>query len=186
MPSFLEVQPLVVPVTWWSRWRTSHGGVVGGCEVVQLVAEGESGFPAEVGARPQGRYPSLGHDGGRAGIWIWRDGGIQACKGEGCWPAFSFLPCSEEPRGQGGPWGRERGRRERAGLLSLACDLHVVTGPHPRKGPRARRDALLPLEGVNHFFFYQGASLPHFASASPMEKSTSHAGKQMIPFPSLL
>ena len=58
----------------------SDGGVVGGCDVMQLVAEGESGFAAEVGSRPRGGYPSLGHDGGyrRAGVWIWRGCGIQA------------------------------------------------------------------------------------------------------------
>ena len=47
---------------------------------MQLVAEGETGFPAEVGARAEGQYPSLSHDGGYswAGIWIWRGSWIQA------------------------------------------------------------------------------------------------------------
>lgn len=40
---FQEVQSLVAP---------SNGGVIGRCYVMQLVAEGESGFPAEVGTRP--------------------------------------------------------------------------------------------------------------------------------------
>lgn len=157
---------------------------------MQLVAEGESGFPAEVGAG--GGYTSLGHNGGRsrAGIWIWRGRGIQACRemgggGRVLWdslPLPSLQGGGTRPREHPGAGTEED---ERVGLLSMACNLCGHTWPKMQKAWGVAGRLCSYILEVFIIFFTRGLHflILHWQS---YRESTSHPGKQMILFPSLV